>query len=159
VAIVAARERWVVAATEILGTPVEEAVPLARSKEAPAAYFLGGAAIFGTITFLHEFGLIPGPTLVVYLVAATPMSLMFQMAFEPMFAVLAPTGIQMVSSTRWFPKPVAPALGPLDPATVTGPHGFARNAFEISGMTHRVPIWHRGRFQRMLADAARHTTG
>ena len=152
-------KKWAAAAAEVIHAPVSDAVPLSRTKDAPVGYFLGGAASFAVITFLHQFGFIPGPTLLVYLVAATPMSLMFQLALEPMFAVLTPSGIQILSSTRWILKPVAPGLGPLDPDVVTGPHGLTRNAFEISGITHRVPIWHRARFTRMLAHAGRRPPG
>ena len=146
-------EKLAATAADVLDAPVSEIVPLARQKGGGGAFFGAGAAVFGVVVFLHEFGVIPGPTLVVYLAGAFLMSLLFQMALEPVFAALTPAGIQMTSSTRWIPRPVVPPLGPLDPAIVSGPHGLWRNAFDIAGVRHRVAIWQRGRFQRILAAA------
>lgn len=141
------------AATEVLDTSVSEVVSLARQKDGGGVFFVAGTAIFAVVVFLHEFGVIPGPTLLVYLAGALPMSLLFQLALDPVFAAQTPAGIQVTSSTRWIARPVGPALGPLDPAVVSGPHGLWRNAFDIAGVRHRTPIWHRARFQRMLLAA------
>ncbi len=150
----ASTEKWAAAAADVLGAPVSEIVPLARRKPGGGAFVAAGVAVFGVVVFLHELGVIPGPTLLVFMAGAVPMSLLFQLALEPVFGALTPAGIEMTSSTRLVPKPVGPPLGPLDPAVVTGPHSLLRNAFDIQGTRHRVAIWQRARFQRMLAAAS-----
>ena len=146
----AAQQKWSAAASEVLGTPVSDAVPLARRKPGSGGWMAGGIVIFAVVVFLHNFGVIPGPTLLIYLVGAIPMSFMFQLANRTVFAAQTPDGIQMINSTRWSPTPVGPPLGPVDPATVTGPHGLFRNAFDIAGVRHRTAAWQRGRFEQML---------
>ena len=149
----ASTEKLAATAADVLDAPVSEIVSLARQKDGGGMFFGAGAAVMAVVVFLHEFGVIPGPTLVVYMAGALPMALLFQMTLEPVFAALTPAGIQMTSSTRWIPRPVGPPLGPLDPAAVSGPHGLLPNAFDIAGVRHRTPIWQRARFQRMLAAA------
>ncbi len=116
-------EKLAAAAAEVLGAPVSDVVRLSCHKKGGGAYFGAAAAIYGVVVFLHEFGVIPGPTWLVYLALVLPLSLLFQMAVQPVFAALTPTGIQMTSSGRWILRPAGPQLGPLDPAVVSGPHG------------------------------------
>ena len=151
----AAREKWVAAAAEVVGGEVREAVPLARRRPGGGLYFAAGAAVFAVFVFLHEFGVFPGPTLLVYFVGAFPMAVLFQLANDLVFAVLTPTGVVVTGSSRWMPRPTPPVLGPLDPAVVSGPSGLLRNSYDIGGIRHQVGWQHKGRFEQMLAAARR----
>ena len=113
--------RWDEAAAEVVQAPVTDAVPLARRKDGWWLYYLAGGGCFAVVVFLYQFGVIPGPTLLAYVLGAIPMSVLFQLSLTPVFAVLTPTGIQVTSGARWRPRPVAPVLGPLDPRVVSGP--------------------------------------
>ncbi len=142
--------RWDEAAAEVVHAPVTDAVPLARRKDGWWLYYLAGGGCFAVVVFLYQVGVIPGPTLLAYVLGAIPMSVLFQLSLTPVFAVLTPTGIQVTSGARWRPRPVAPVLGPLDPRVVSGPRGLFGNAFDIAGQRHQVGLPQKARFQRML---------
>ena len=147
------REKWTTAAAEVVGREVGEAVPLARRRQGSGLYVAAGAAVFAVFVFLHEFGVIPGPSILVYFVGALPMAVLFQLANDPVFAVLTPTGIVVTGSSRWVPRPTPPVLGPLDPAAVSGPSGLLGNSYDIGSVRHQVGWQHKGRFEQMLAVA------
>jgi hypothetical protein len=149
-----ARERWVNEATRLLGTPVVEAVPVGRTAPDAKWLYVGSAVIWVVVTFLGEFLVLPGPTVLAYLIAGVPIMLLVSQATETRFAAQTAGGdLWMLAGSSIRPRPVAPIVGRLDPATVSEAEGAFGNAFKISGTTHRVPAWHRKRFEKMLAEA------
>jgi hypothetical protein len=150
---VAAKERWARAASDVLGQQVVDVVPVARKKPGAAPYYVAGVAVFAAVVFLHQFGIVPGPTILAYFVGALPMAVLFQMAADVVFVALTPSGLQVLEGSRWNPTPQPPALGPLDPALVSGPRGLLRNSYDVGGRTHQVGWQHKGRFEQMLAAA------
>ena len=149
----AAKERWTRAASDVLGQQVLDVVPVARRKPGATPYYVAGVAVFAAVVFLHEFGVVPGPTIVAYFAGALPMSVLFQMTADLVFVARTPTGLQVLEGSRWNPTPQLPALGPLDPALVSGPRGLLRNSYDVGGRTHQVGWQHKGRFEQMLAAA------
>jgi len=151
----AARQRWTRAASEVLGMPVSEAIPLARRRPGASMLMVLGFLFFALVVFAFTFGLVPGPRLLAYAIGAAGMAVLLQLGQEPVFAALTPHGIQMTSSSRWAPSPTAPPLGPLDPTTVDGPGGLFRNVFVVNGVTHRTPATQSRRMKQMLDQASR----
>ena len=150
----AAQEKWAAAAAEVVGAPVSGAVPLARRRDGGVALFVAGAVLFALVVLVFNLWL-PDQRFLGYFVGALLMSLCIQLGQEPVFAVRTPDGIQMTSSTRWSPNPVTPPLGPLDPATVSGPGGLFRNVFEIGGVKHRTSATQSRRFRELLGQSSR----
>ena len=150
----AAQERWAAAAAEVVGAPVSAAVPLARRRDGATGYLVIGAVGFALSVAVFAVA-VPDQRFLGYFLGALLMAVFIQAGHEPVFAVRTPDGIQMTSSTRWSPTPVAPALGPLDPATVNGPAGLFRNVFVIAGVTHRTAATQSGRFQELLGQSSR----
>jgi hypothetical protein len=136
-----------------VGEEVRDALPMTRSKPGAVLYTVLGVLAFAAVVFPYEFGLLPGPQLLVFFVGALAMTLIWQLGKVPVFAVLTPTGLVVVSSLRWRLKPTAPVLGPLDPAAVSGPTGLLNNSYDIAGARHLVGWQVRGRFEQMLAAA------
>ena len=150
----AAQEKWAAAATEIVGAPVSQAVPLARRREGATAYLVMGGVGFALAVLVFNLAM-PDQRFFGYFLGALVLAAFMQAGQEPVFAVRTPTGIQMTGSTRWSPHPVGPALGPLDPATVSGPAGLFRNVFVINGVQHRTSAAQSGRFRQMLGQPSR----
>jgi hypothetical protein len=148
------REKWSAAARDVTGQEVRDAVPMARTKPGGVLYTVLGVLAFAAVVFPYEFGVLPGPRLLVFFVGAVAMSAIWQAGKTPVFAVSTPTGLVVVSSTRWRLKPTAPVLGPLDPAAVSGPTGWLNNDYDIGGVRHQVGWQVKGRFEQML-EAAR----
>jgi hypothetical protein len=149
-----AQEKWAAAAAEVVGAPVSEAVPLARRREGGVALLVVGALVFALVVVVFNV-LVPEQRFFGYFLGALLMTLCVQLGQEPVFAVRTPDGIHMTSSTRWSPSPVGPALGPLDPAAVSGPAGLFRNVFEIGGVKHRTSATQSRRFRDLVGQASR----
>lgn len=154
----ASQERWVAAAAEILDMPVSDAVLLARRKDGAGVYLAAGAVVFvvvfAVVVYLTQIEVIPGSSLLIFFAAALPISLLFVLGTEWVFAALTPAGIEMTSSTRWRHRPVGPRRGQLDPTVVLGPAGPLRNLWEIAGTGHQTSLRQGRRFQKMLAAAS-----
>jgi hypothetical protein len=149
----ASREKWSAAAREVVGQEVRDALPMTRSKPGAVLYTVLGVLAFAAVVFPYEFGLLPGPQLLVFFVGAFAMTLIWQLGKVPVFAVLTPTGLVAVSGSRWSARPMAPVLGPIDPATVSGPTGLLNDSYVIAGARHLVGWQVKGRFAQMLAAA------
>ena len=150
----AAQQKWTAAAAQVVGAPVSDAVPLARRKDGGVALFVVGIVVFALVVVVFNL-VIPDQRFFGYFLGALLMSVFLQLGQEPVFAVRTPEGIQMTSSTRWSPQPVGPALGPLDPATVSGPGGLFRNVFEIGGVKHRTSATQSRRFRELVGQSSR----
>ena len=148
-----AQEKWAAAATPVVGAPGQDAVPLVRRREGATTYFVLGGAGFVLAVLVFTIA-VPDQRFLGYFLGALVMSAFIQAGQEPVFAVRTPTGLQMTGSTRWSPHPVGPPLGPLDPATVSGPEGLFRNVFVIDGVKHRTSATQSRRF-RELVQASR----
>ncbi len=145
----ASQEKWSAAASQVVGEPVSEAVPLARQKEGGTVLMVLGFVLFAVVVVVVNL-VLPVSRFWGYFVGAALMATCIQLAQEPLFAVRTPGGIRMTGSTRWTPRPIEPPLGPLDPAIVTGPLGLWRNVYVIGGVKHRTSAWQSGRFRKML---------
>ena len=150
----ASQERWAAAAAEVVGAPVSAAVPLARRREGAVAFFVIGVVGFALAVAVFTIAA-PDQRLLGYVLGAVVMSAFIQAGQEPVFAVRTPEGIQMTGSTRWSPSPVGPPLGPLDPATVSGPEGLFRNVFVIAGVKHRTAATQSRRFTELVGQSSR----
>jgi hypothetical protein len=149
-----AQEKWAAAAAEVVGAPVSQAVPLARRREGGVALLVVGAVVFALVVLVFNV-LVPEQRFFGYFLGALLMTACIQLGQEQVFAVRTPDGIQMTSSTRWSPSPVGPPLGPLDPATVSGPGGLFRNVFEIGGVKHRTSAAQSRRFRDLVGQGSR----
>lgn len=147
------REKWVAAAREVTGQDVGDVVPLGRLEEGSRLWVVLGVLVFAAIVFTDELLDLPVPKLVVYLVGSLAMSLIWQVGRVPVFVVDTTTGLVVTSSTRWRLLPVAPVLGPLDPASVSGPVGLMRNTYVVGGRRHQVSLPARSRFEEMVTAA------
>jgi hypothetical protein len=144
----------VAAATATLGTPVADAVPLARRRHNTAAVLVACLAVAFFVAVLYGFGAIPGPKFPLYFVGPASIVVFFQLTAEPVFAAQTRDGgIWMLTGSRMSPRPLTP-IGPLDTGHVSGPVGLLRNTFRIAGIKHQVGVQHKARFQRMLAAAS-----
>ncbi len=150
----AAQQKWAAAAAEVVGAPVSDAVPLARRKDGGVALFVVGIVVFALAVLVFQV-VLPDQRFFGYFLGALLMSVFIQLGQEPVFAVRTPDGIHMTSSTRWSPNPVGPPLGPLDPATVSGPGGLFRNVFEIGGVKHRTSATQSRRFRDLVGQPSR----
>jgi hypothetical protein len=147
------REKWTAAARDVVGQDVADVVPLGRFEEGGRLWTVLGVLVFGAIVFADEFVGLPGPRILVYFVGALAMTLIWQLGRKPVFVVRTPTGLVVTSSSRWSPRPAAPVLGPLDPATVSGPTGLLHNTYVIGGLRHQVGLPAKKRFEEMVAAA------
>ena len=156
-AVVATREQWVEAATEFLGTPIADAVPLRRLRPVVALLFIPGLAAFWVLVFLDELGMIPGPSLIVFVVGLAAAMLPLMLAWVPVFAALTRDGDLWMMKGSWLRlHPLAP-IGTFDPGRVSGPQGFMDLTFVIADLRHRVALPHTTRFQEMVAAARSRT--
>lgn len=141
------------AATELLGTPVEDVVPMARSKRIKPLLVVIGILLAFVVVFWYELGLVPGPHFPFYFVAPAAVVTSMMLGSDQVFAAQTRDGvIWMLTGSRKNPRPLAP-IGPLDPAQVSGTAGIFGNTFRIAGMKHQVGVQHKSRFQQMLGSA------
>jgi hypothetical protein len=156
---VAARERWVAAATEILGTPVVETVPVARRRPAAVLLFIACLAVGFVVVLLYEFGVVAGPRFPMYFAGPVAVVVALQLGAEQLFAAQSRDGgVWMLTGSRMSPRPLA-LIGPLDPEQVRGPEGVLGTTFVIAGVKHQVAVPQRARFQQMVETARRRPTG
>ena len=141
------------AATDILGTPVVEAVPMARSKPTKPVFVLIAMVLAFVVVFSYDLGLVPGPRFPSYFAAPAAVVAALVLGSEQVFAAQTREGgIWMLTGTRMSPRPVAP-IGQLNPDHVSAPAGLFGNTFRIAGIKHQVGVQQKARFQRMLAAA------
>jgi len=145
------------AAADILGMPVVDAVPLRRLRPVVALLFIPGLAAFWVLVFLDELGMIPGPSLIVFVVGLAAAMLPLMLAWVPVFAALTRDGDLWMMKGSWLRlHPLAP-IGTFDPGRVSGPQGFMDLTFVIADLRHRVAVPHTTRFQEMVAAARSRT--
>lgn len=147
------REKWTAAARDVTGQEVRDVVPVGRLEEGGRLWTVLGVLVFAAVVFTVGLLALPAPKILVYFVGALAMSLIWQLGRRPVFVVQTPTGLVVTSSTRWRLMPVAPVLGPLDPASVSGPTGLMRNTYAIGGLRHQVGLPAKKRFEEMVAGA------
>ena len=155
----AARERWIAEATDILGTPVDEVVPLARSKPSKPAWVVSSMVVGFFVVLLYEFGMVPGPQFLEYFVAPTAVVASLVLGSEQRFAAQTREGgIWLLTGTRVSPRPLA-RIGPVDPGQVSAPTGMFGNTFTIAGVKHQVAVQQKARFWGMVESASRPLAG
>lgn len=156
-AVVATPQDWVEAATEILGTPVAEAVPVARRRSYAWLVDIGWFALFGAAV-LWDLLVRPLPPLLVISLAMVASIVLPKLQTESRFAALTNDNqLWILTATTWFPRPTAP-IGPIDPGLVSGPVGLFRLTFIIDGAKHTVLLTSKAPFLQMLETARRRPT-
>jgi hypothetical protein len=146
--------QWVEQATEILGTPVADAVPVPRRR---SHAWLADIVMLSLFTAGVLWGLLvrPFPPFLVISLATVVSIVLPKLQTEPRFAALTDDDeLWMLTATHWFSRPLAP-IGLIDPRLVSGPVGLFRLTFIIDGAKHTVAYPHRKPFQRMVETARR----
>jgi hypothetical protein len=148
------REQWVADATEVLGAPVADAVPVPQLRSNVWQIDIAGLAVLGGLVLVHMF-VVPFPHLVVILVCAVMSILSTRLRQKPRFVALTRDGrLWMLTATHWLSRPLAP-IGAIDPGLVSGPVGLLRLTFIIDGARHTVLLTNKEPFQQMVETARR----
>ena len=157
-AVVATREQWVEAATEFLGTPIADAVPVARRRRYAWLVDVAGTLVVAAVVLLTWFVWRGQHPLFWSLATVASFGVTRLQAESRFIALSSEGGLWLLTATTWFPRPTGP-IGPLDPGQVSGPVGLFRLTFVIAGGKHQVALPHKKSLQRIVDTARRAPTG
>lgn len=148
---------WFGSATEIIGSPVADGVPLSRRRKYAWVVDIAATAVLAVAVLLDRF-VWSLPTILIIFLAAVASIVLPRMQTEGRYAVLTEDDrLWLLTATGWTPRPEA-LIGPLDPEQVSGPVGPFRRTFVLAGTKHQVSMFYKKAFQQMVDTARRRPT-